>query len=158
MKKAWQHPRFTDKMASDCYLTYRVQRGTMMLKKGNKVVIAGTRTISVDDAYRIIQDHWNDAVDFFGFVPKYVVTGCARGVDEAARRIAKKLTDRQAMVFEAEWDLHGRAAGPIRNSIMGEVGDALFIIWDGKSRGSAHMKGVMEFGWKKPVFEIEVSW
>lgn len=41
--------------------------------------------------------------------------------------------------FPADWDAHGKAAGPIRNREMAQYGDALLLIWDGKSRGSASM-------------------
>lgn len=36
-------------------------------------------------------------------------------------------------------DGYGRAGGPIRNAKMAEYGDALLLIWDGKSRGSQSM-------------------
>ncbi len=42
--------------------------------------------------------------------------------------------------FPADWDKHGKAAGPIRNKQMAEYADALLLIWDGNSRGSMNMK------------------
>lgn len=39
----------------------------------------------------------------------------------------------------ADWQKHGKAAGPIRNSQMAEMGDALIAIWDGRSRGTKDM-------------------
>jgi len=58
--------------------------------------------------------------------------------------------------FPADWDTHGRAAGPIRNKQMAEYGDALLLIWDGESRGSANMKSNMKkLG--KPVYEIIIK-
>ena len=39
----------------------------------------------------------------------------------------------------AQWDLYGRAAGPIRNAQMADYADAAIIIWDGKSPGSLNM-------------------
>lgn len=41
--------------------------------------------------------------------------------------------------FPADWDRHGRAAGPIRNCQMAQYADALIAIWDGKSRGTKNM-------------------
>lgn len=41
--------------------------------------------------------------------------------------------------FPADWDKHGRAAGPIRNEAMAREGDALVVFWDGESRGSYSM-------------------
>jgi hypothetical protein len=36
---------------------------------------------------------------------------------------------------------------------MAEYGDALLLIWDGKSKGSKNMKARMK-GMQKPVFEV----
>jgi hypothetical protein len=41
--------------------------------------------------------------------------------------------------FEADWNLHGKSAGPIRNRQMAEYADALIAFWDGKSQGTRHM-------------------
>lgn len=44
-------------------------------------------------------------------------------------------------VFRADWDKHGKAAGPIRNQEMLDNGkaDALVAFWDGKSPGTKDM-------------------
>lgn len=42
-------------------------------------------------------------------------------------------------MFPADWNKHGKAAGPILNAEMAEVADALIAFWDGKSRGTANM-------------------
>ena len=42
-------------------------------------------------------------------------------------------------IHPADWDKHGKAAGPIRNAEMAEVADALIAFWDGQSRGTANM-------------------
>ena len=39
----------------------------------------------------------------------------------------------------ADWGLHGRRAGYIRNEDMAEYADACIVFWDGKSPGSRHM-------------------
>ena len=41
--------------------------------------------------------------------------------------------------YPADWDRHGRAAGPIRNGEMAEAGDALVAFWDGDSAGTKSM-------------------
>ena len=43
------------------------------------------------------------------------------------------------LLYPADWERHGRAAGPIRNEEMAEVSDALIAFWDGKSRGTKSM-------------------
>lgn len=55
--------------------------------------------------------------------------------------------------YRACWDLHGKAAGPIRNRSMAKAANGAIIIWDKRSRGSANMKAEMlRLG--KPVYEI----
>ena len=58
--------------------------------------------------------------------------------------------------FKAEWTIHGKAAGPIRNRKMAEYGDALLLIWDGTSKGSSNMKIEMEKR-NKPIYEIIIK-
>ena len=67
-----------------------------------------------------------------------VVTGCARGADALGERYA---VDNGYLVtyFPANWDQHGRAAGPIRNREMAEYAGTCVVFWDGKSRGSKNM-------------------
>lgn len=56
--------------------------------------------------------------------------------------------------FEPEYDKYGRYRAPkIRNNKMAVYGDALVLIWDGKSGGSRHMKEAM-LALGKPVYEI----
>lgn len=42
-------------------------------------------------------------------------------------------------VFMPNWDMHGKAAGPIRNKEMAAYADFAVIFWDGKSKGSKIM-------------------
>lgn len=67
-----------------------------------------------------------------------VVSGCAPGVDELGQLWA---SERGIPVkrFPADWNQHGKAAGPIRNEQMANYADALIAIWDGKSRGTGDM-------------------
>ena len=39
----------------------------------------------------------------------------------------------------ADWERHGKAAGPIRNAEMADVSDALIAFWDGQSCGTKSM-------------------
>jgi hypothetical protein len=96
-----------------------------------KVIIAGSRTI-VDYDLVVI------AVTNSGFEITELVCGEARGVDTCGRQWAEK---RQIPIksFPANWDANGRRAGPMRNRQMAEYAEALILIWDGKSFGSANM-------------------
>lgn len=58
--------------------------------------------------------------------------------------------------FPADWDTYGRPAGQIRNRAMAKYADALILIWDGVSRGSAGMlRYAKELGLE--IFECVVS-
>lgn len=67
-----------------------------------------------------------------------VVCGCAKGADTLGERYAK---ERGYAVerYPADWEKHGKAAGPKRNAEMASVSDACVVFWDGVSRGSANM-------------------
>lgn len=64
-----------------------------------------------------------------------IVSGHASGADSLGEKFA---TDHnlQCESHPADWDKHGKAAGPIRNAEMAEVADALIAFWDGQSKGT----------------------
>lgn len=67
-----------------------------------------------------------------------IISGYASGADALGERYAQ---ERGSLLetFPADWKVHGKAAGPIRNTKMAEVADALIAFWDGKSRGTKNM-------------------
>lgn len=86
-----------------------------------------------------------------------IVHGAAPGADSMAARIALDLHF-QVEAHAANWEKHGRAAGPIRNKEMVEAGaDAVFAFVDkplAESRGTANcVKQAREAG--IPVYVIE---
>lgn len=96
-----------------------------------KVIIAGSRNLDpvlVVDA----MEHWD-----FGPITE-VVSGGARGIDMGGESWAK-FNGIPVRVMAADWEHLGRGAGPNRNERMAAYADALCLIWDGKSRGSANM-------------------
>lgn len=102
-----------------------------------KTIIAGSRTATMQDVM--------DAVEFSNWFPEIteIVSGCARGADKCGEKIAQ-----QAGIplkrFPADWNTHGKAAGPIRNQQMAEYADALILAWDGQSPGSKNMLEVAQ--------------
>lgn len=96
-----------------------------------KTIIAGSRTITnpVFLAKAIAES---------GFFITEVISGRAPGVDTLGERWAR-MKNIPITLFPANWAEHGKAAGPIRNQEMAEYGDALLLVWDGKSSGSKDM-------------------
>ncbi len=81
-----------------------------------------------------------------------IVCGMAKGIDLSGKRCAEYIGI-PIKEFPADWGKHGKAAGHIRNTEMANYADALLLIWDGESRGSANMKYQMnQLG--KPVYEV----
>lgn len=70
--------------------------------------------------------------------PSLIISGGAKGADSLGEQWAA--TNGVAVRrFKAEWNKHGRAAGPVRNSLMAKLADVAVVFWDGESRGSADM-------------------
>lgn len=97
-----------------------------------RTIIAGSRTIS------ITQETVAQAVRECGWDPSLVISGTAAGADQAGEAWAAANNVPIAR-FPANWDLHGRSAGIVRNVEMAKNADALIAIWDGVSKGTYHM-------------------
>lgn len=103
--------------------------------KGNrtemKTIIAGSREIT--DYQRVI-----NAVSMIDWQITAVICGMARGVDKLGEKFALQ-NQIPVHYYPAEWHIHGKSAGYLRNVEMAKNADALIAIWDGKSRGTMHM-------------------
>lgn len=100
-----------------------------------KVIIAGGRDITIQE---LVDETVAEFQATIGEITE-VVCGGATGVDTLGKRWAESRRI-PVKTFPAEWNKHGAAAGPIRNREMAKYADALILVWDGKSRGSASMK------------------
>ena len=99
-----------------------------------KVIVAGGRDF--DDYPMMVQ-----YLDFVFSETKEdieIVCGMARGADSLGKRYAEE-RGYAVKKMAANWSLHGRAAGYVRNVEMANYADALVAFWDGKSSGTAHM-------------------
>lgn len=67
-----------------------------------------------------------------------VLCGGARGADALGKLWAEE-QGHPVEVYPADWEKHGRSAGPIRNLAMAEKADTLLAFWDGQSRGTKNM-------------------
>jgi YspA, cpYpsA-related SLOG family len=71
--------------------------------------------------------------------PTAIIEGCARGADRLAEHYATE-AGITLVHFPARWDLHGRAAGLIRNQQMLDKGKPdLVVAFDATGKGTADM-------------------
>jgi hypothetical protein len=73
--------------------------------------------------------------------PRVIIEGGARGADACARAAAKAL-DINCITVQANWKLHGKAAGPIRNAEMLTAKPDLVLAFHddlGRSKGTNDM-------------------
>lgn len=96
-----------------------------------RVIIAGSRDITE-------YTHLLNAFATTGWIPHTILSGGARGADALGEVYAYD-NSIDLNIYPAEWDKHGKKAGFIRNKLMAENADALIALWDGESKGTAHM-------------------
>lgn len=117
-----------------------------------KLIIAGGRDISCGTGLIESAIHVHNIENNLFDMIEEIVSGGAQGMDASGEHFAER-NKFPVKLFPADWDKHGRAAGPIRNKQMAEYADALLLIWDGSSKGSKNMKETMlKLG--KPVYEV----
>lgn len=64
-----------------------------------------------------------------------VISGGAPGVDTIAERAAR-VRGLEVTILAANWKLHGRKAGPLRNADIVTRANRVVAFWNGKSRGT----------------------
>lgn len=106
-----------------------------------KLLVSGSRTIT--DKHKVFH-----ALDEMMSVmlkgeDVTIIEGGAKGVDTLARlyAIERKIPYEE---HPADWNKNGRAAGYIRNVEMVKEADVALILWDGKSKGTAHAMKICE--------------
>ena len=117
-----------------------------------KIVVGGCRNFF---DYSVVSYHLDalikkhDPTDVIVFL-----SGHCSGVDLLVEQYATEHAH-SLMLFPAEWERYGRAAGPIRNKSMVENSDQVVAFWDGKSRGTASLiRYARKLG--KPIAIIEI--
>lgn len=118
-----------------------------------RTIIAGSRSIT---EYAILEKVMNTVpfLDDGSITPSLVLCGMARGVDLLGKRWAEE-NGLPVEKWPADWKKYGKAAGIKRNEAMVEHADALVALWDGKSRGTAHvMRYARARGLKVYVYKI----
>lgn len=113
----------------------------MPIMKPIRIIIAGGRDFS---DYKLLEDsvmQW--IADFHGFDYEQVavltgLTGAAKGADALGVKFAQKYFI-EDIAFPADWNKHGKAAGPIRNTEMARSATHCICFWDCESKGTRDM-------------------
>lgn len=124
-----------------------------------KVIISGSRRIRDQ---RVVDTAIENGLRYFNIRPSTVIEGGQRtynqkretvgGVDYFAQQWARRHRIPHKRI-DAEWAIHGRAAGPFRNRQMAAIGDYLIAIPDAESKGTLDMIEAMgEHGKADRVF------
>ena len=74
---------------------------------------------------------------------KTIISGGARGADTLAERYAEE-HQIPIEVIKPQWKQLGKMAGYIRNEEIISKCDFCIAFWDGESRGTKHMIGIMK--------------
>jgi hypothetical protein len=102
-----------------------------------KVIVAGPRAL---DIYEVVER----AIKTCDYNIKELVSGGAIGADQWGEHWAN-INKVPIKLFRPQYKVYHPKAAPLyRNQVMGVYADAAVIVWDGKSRGTAHMISVME--------------
>jgi hypothetical protein len=118
-------------------------------KNPMKVIIAGSRDLVIDSEtfFKEIDLNYPDIVE--------VVSGVSGNIDFLGITYAN-IKGLKCTKFRANWNLHGRAAGPIRNAEMATYADgAIVFMKKTGSKGSQNMIETMK-KLKKPVVVINI--
>ena len=107
---------------------------------------AGLMSAAISDAVSTLRG--------FGFDRIVLVHGGARGADMLAAHIGRSM-GLEIEAHPARWDVFGRAAGPVRNKEMVELGADLMLAFPvGESRGT---RGCMELAREKGCAVVSVA-
>lgn len=113
-----------------------------------RVLICGGRHLNQHDVWNVLERDLKDYLleRFDNETIDLIIQGGASGADHGAKTWAKS-EDIKCIEFKADWKKHGKAAGPIRNRRMLEVGKPDVVCAFEGGRGTANMiKLSYEFG------------
>lgn len=107
---------------------------------------AGLMSAAISDAISTLRG--------FGFTRVVLVCGGARGADMLAAHIGRSM-GLEIEAHPARWDVYGKAAGPVRNKEMVELGADLVLAFPvGESRGT---RGCMQLAVEKGCAVVNVT-
>lgn len=107
-----------------------------------KLIIAGGRDFSDYDLLKSNLDAILEKLSENN-INLIIVCGMAKGADMCGWNWARD-NNIPILEYPANWKLHGKAAGPIRNQEMAQVANGLIAFWNGTSRGTENMINTMK--------------
>ena len=122
-----------------------------------RIIIAGGRKFNdYEMLKRTMLKFIRKLHDHIDFNKIEIISGNANGTDKLGEKFAREY-NYNLSVMPAQWDLHGRSAGYIRNKEMlvyaKEVDHSVLIaFWDGRSKGTKNMIDIS----RKSLDSIEV--
>jgi hypothetical protein len=108
----------------------------------SRVIVAGTRDADRQQARVLLRRGFEHQGLTVGDID--AIASGESGVVDALGKLYAEYHGVHYQPFPADWDKHGKAAGPIRNAEMAKWcaelgGGTLVAVWDGVSRGTADM-------------------
>lgn len=107
-----------------------------------KLIIAGGRDFSDYDLLRSNLDAILEKLSENN-INLIIICGMAKGADMCGWNWARD-NNIPILEYPANWKLHGKSAGPIRNQEMAQVANGLIAFWNGTSRGTENMINTMK--------------
>jgi len=92
-----------------------------------RVGVIGSRTFNDYDRLLQVLDRLN--------ITHIISGGCVKGADVLGERYADEFGIPKT-IHLPNWDKHGKAAGPIRNTDIVNDSEMIVCCWDGKSKGT----------------------
>ena len=99
------------------------------------MIIAGGRNFN---DYNLVKSTMDNLLQHKQDCEIIIVNGGANGADRLGLLYGNE-KGYTVKDFPADWELHGKRAGYLRNQEMSNYADAAVVFWDGVSRGSKHM-------------------
>ena len=98
-----------------------------------KIGVVGSRSRNSEEDYNLVAEALEKLLDKDDVL---VSGGCPRGADSFVERLSKTYHLPKPIIHNAEWDLYGDSAGPIRNTLIAKESDVLIACLAKGSRGT----------------------
>ena len=112
-----------------------------------KVAIIGSRTFN---NYNLLKSYFEPHKHKITLI----ISGGAKGADTLGEKYAKEINI-PTLIFPANWEKHGKAAGFIRNEDIIKNCDVCVAFWDNKSKGTQHSLDLCK-KYNKPYLVVDI--